>query len=73
MGQRILWTFLGIIGLIVTGVGGEFFMGANMGINAIPEADTMQIIVGLAAIVLGIIMTFAGFRVLIMTQRTKKG
>jgi hypothetical protein len=73
MGQRIMWTLLAIIGLIVSGVGGEFFMGTNMGINVLPEPDTMQIIVGIAAIILGIIMTFAGFRVLIMTQRTKKG
>ncbi|MFW9786969.1 MAG: hypothetical protein ACFFE2_00275 [Candidatus Thorarchaeota archaeon] len=72
-GQRIMWTLMGLIGIIVSGVGGEFFMGAGMGINSVPEGDTMQIVLGLAAIIIGIIMTFAGFRVLIMTQRTKKG
>ncbi|MHA2396937.1 MAG: hypothetical protein ACXAC0_09555, partial [Candidatus Thorarchaeota archaeon] len=72
-GQRIMWTLLGLIGIIVSGVGGEFLMGTNMGINVLPEADTMQIIIGIVAIIIGIIMTFGGFRVLIMTQRTKKG
>jgi uncharacterized membrane protein len=72
-GQRIMWTLLGLIGIILSGVGGEFFMGANMGINVLPEPDTMQIIIGIVAIIIGIIMTFGGFRVLIMTERTKKG
>ena len=66
-GQRIMWTLMGLIGIILSGVGGEFlFMG-------IPVEDTMQIVLGIAAAIIGVIMTFAGFRVLIMTQRTKKG
>jgi len=72
-GQRIMWALMGLIGIIVSGIGGEFFMGAGMGINVLPDPDTMQIVIGIAAIIIGIIMTFAGFRVLIMTQRTKKG
>jgi hypothetical protein len=61
---------MGLIGIIVAGAGGEFLF---MGMNAVPEADTMQIIIGIAAALIGVIMTFLGFRVLIMTQRTKKG
>jgi uncharacterized membrane protein len=69
-GQRIMWTLLGLIGIIVAGVGGEVLF---LGINTLPEADTMLTILGIAAALIGIIMTFAGFRVLIMTERTKKG
>jgi uncharacterized membrane protein len=69
-GQRIMWTLMGLIGIILSGAGGEFLL---MGINTVPEADTMLIILGIVAALIGVIMTFAGFRVLIMTQRTKKG
>ncbi len=69
-GQRVLWTIIGLIGIIVAGVGGELFL---MGLNATPEADTLFTIGGIASMILGIIMTFFGFRVLIMTERTKKG
>ncbi len=68
-GQRALWTIIGLIGVIVAGVGGELLF---MGMNATTE-DTLFMIGGIASIVLGIIMTFFGFRVLIMTERTKKG
>ncbi|MHA2358903.1 MAG: hypothetical protein ACXAB5_01395, partial [Candidatus Thorarchaeota archaeon] len=69
MGQRIMWSLLSIIGLIMSGVGGELLvMGMAM------ESDEMLYIIGgIASVILGIILTFAGFRVLIMTQRTKKG
>jgi hypothetical protein len=65
-----MWTLLGLIGIILAGFGGEYLL---MGINTVPDPDTMQIIIGIAAAIVGVIMTFAGFRVLIMTQRTKKG
>ncbi|MGY5879814.1 MAG: hypothetical protein RTV31_06165 [Candidatus Thorarchaeota archaeon] len=71
-GQRIMWTLMGLIGIILGGFGGEFLW---MGIN-LPEGDEamlMMIGIGAAAAIAGIIMTFLGFRVLIMTQRTKKG
>ncbi|KXH74362.1 MAG: hypothetical protein AM326_09895 [Candidatus Thorarchaeota archaeon SMTZ-45] len=66
-GQRILWTIVGLIGIIVSGVGGELLL-MGMGVD-----DTLFIIGGIASVILGIIMTFFGFRVLIMTERTKKG
>jgi hypothetical protein len=66
-GQRILWTIVGLIGIIVAGVGGELLL-MGMGLD-----ETLFIIGGIASVILGIIMTFFGFRVLIMTQRTKKG
>ncbi len=68
-GQRALWTIIGLIGVIVAGVGGELLF---MGMNATTD-DTLFMIGGIASIILGIIMTFFGFRVLIMTERTKKG
>jgi hypothetical protein len=71
-GQRIMWTLIGLIGIILGGVGGEFFW---TGIN-VPEGtdpNVMLIGIGALATILGIVMTFFGFRVLIMTQRTKKG
>jgi len=69
-GQRILWTVLGLIGIIVSGVGGELLL---MGMNATPESDALFMIGGIASVILGILLTFFGFRVLIMTERTKKG
>ncbi|MBE0525882.1 MAG: hypothetical protein IH631_03000, partial [Candidatus Thorarchaeota archaeon] len=69
-GQRIMWTLMGLIGIIVAGFGGEYLF---MGMNVTPDADAMMIGIGALAAIVGIIMTFLGFRVLIMTQRTKKG
>jgi uncharacterized membrane protein len=69
-GQRIMWTLMGLIGIIVAGFGGEYLF---MGMNVTPDADVMMIGIGALAAIVGIIMTFLGFRVLIMTQRTKKG
>jgi len=71
-GQRIMWTLVGLIGIILGGFGGEFLW---MGIN-LPEGDETMlplIVIGALAAIVGIAMTFYGFRVLIMTQRTKKG
>ncbi|MFW9975496.1 MAG: hypothetical protein ACFFDQ_09545 [Candidatus Thorarchaeota archaeon] len=69
-GQRVLWTIVGLIGIIVAGVGGELLL---WGMETTPESDAVFMIGGIASIILGIIMTFFGFRVLIMTERTKKG
>lgn len=69
-GQRIMWTLMGLIGIIIAGVGGEFLF---TGMNVTPEADAMLMGIGALAAVVGVIMTFYGFKVLIMTQRTKKG
>ena len=69
-GQRIMWTLMGLIGIILAGFGGEFLF---TGISTEPEADVMLLAIGAIAAIVGIIMTFYGFRVLIMTQRTKKG
>ncbi len=68
-GQRALWTIIGLIGIIVAGVGGELLF---MAMNATTD-DTLFMIGGIASTILGIIMTFFGFRVLVMTERTKKG
>ncbi len=65
--QRILWTILGLIGIFVAGVGAEFAYWGMYG-----EIDELLIGGSIAAIV-GILMTIAGFRVLFMTQREKKG
>ena len=69
-GQRIMWTLIGLIGIILGGFGGEFLY---QGMMVTPDADMMMVAIGGVAAVVGIIMTFFGFRVLIMTQRTKKG
>ena len=68
-GQRVLWSIIGLLGIILSGIGGEF---AYLGFNADPTMD-MYIIGGIASLVIGIVMAFFGFRVLLMTQRTKKG
>ncbi|MHA1137104.1 MAG: hypothetical protein ACTSSE_11520 [Candidatus Thorarchaeota archaeon] len=71
-GQRIMWTLMGLIGIILGGFGGEF---AWIGIN-VPEgtdADVTLLVIGAVTAIVGIAMTFFGFRVLLMTQRTKKG
>ena len=67
MGQRILWTLVGLIGVILAGVGAEL-----LGIG-LPIEDIAFIGGGAAAAVIGVIMAFFGFRVLLMTQREKKG
>jgi uncharacterized membrane protein len=68
-GQRIMWTLLGLIGIILAGVGGEFlypqFIATDM--------DMMLFGIGFVLTLVGIVMTAFGFRVLIMTQRVKKG
>ncbi len=69
-GQRIMWTLMGLIGIIIAGVGGEFLFA---GINVTPDADMTLMGIGALAAIVGVLMTFYGFRVLIMTQRTKKG
>ncbi|MFX1484082.1 MAG: hypothetical protein ACFFCP_12955 [Promethearchaeota archaeon] len=66
-GQRIMWTIIGLIGIIVAGVGGELL---HMGMGT---DEFMFIVGGIASAIVGIVLTFAGFRVLIMTERTKKG
>ncbi len=67
-GQRIIWTLIGIIGIILAGVGAEL-----VGIGYVMEDAAAFLIGGGAAALIGIIMTFFGFRVLLMTQREKKG
>lgn len=65
--QRMLWTFLGLVGLVAATVGGEFaYTGVLLEI-------TEYLIAGGIAAVIGIILTFFGFRVLLMTQREKRG
>ncbi|MDH4212695.1 MAG: hypothetical protein ACFFCT_10305 [Candidatus Odinarchaeota archaeon] len=68
-GQRIMWTLLGLIGIILSGVGGEFLYPQFIA----PEMDMTFFGVGLLLTIVGIVMTILGFRVLIMTQRVKKG
>jgi hypothetical protein len=67
MGQRVLWTLIGLIGVILAGVGAEI-----LGIG-IPIEDFTFIGGGAVAAIIGVIMAFFGFRVLLMTQREKKG
>jgi uncharacterized membrane protein len=69
-GQRIMWTLMGLIGIIVAGFGGEYLF---MGLDAPGDTGATMFIIGALAALVGIVMTFMGFRVLIMTQRTKKG
>jgi uncharacterized membrane protein len=64
-GQRIMWTLMGLIGIILGGVGGEFAYNAG--------EETMPLVLGIGLVILGIVMAIFGFRVLIMTQREKKG
>ncbi|MHA1654203.1 MAG: hypothetical protein ACTSYX_04455 [Candidatus Thorarchaeota archaeon] len=65
--QRILWAFIGFIGVILGGVGGEIaYWGAL--------ADVTSLLAGGAVMaILGVIMALFGFRVLLMTQREKRG
>jgi hypothetical protein len=68
-GQRALWTIIGLIGTILAGVGAEYARTA-----LITDPTPIEYLAGGAgAAVLGIIMAFFGFRVLLMTQREKKG
>lgn len=66
--QRVIWTLIGLIGVILSGVGAEIFWYAM----PLENADLLYIGGGFMA-VLGIVMAFFGFRVLLMTQREKKG
>jgi len=68
-GQRIMWTLMGLIGIVVSGIGGQFLFTQ---IEA-PEVDPLYLGISILLTIVGIAMTFFGFRVLIMTQRTKKG
>jgi len=65
--QRAMWTILGLLGIVLATIGGELAYGAVL------AEITETIILGVALVVVGIIMAIAGFRVLIMTQREKKG
>lgn len=67
MAQRALWTLVGLIGIILAGVGAEIL---NFGLGL---EDYVFIAGGGIGTVIGIIMAFFGFRVLLMTQREKKG
>jgi len=68
-GQRIMWTLLGLIGIILAGVGGEFLYPQFIA----TEMDMTLFAIGLILAIVGVVMTVLGFRVLIMTQRVKKG
>jgi uncharacterized membrane protein len=70
-GQRAVWTVLGVIGIILAGVGTQFLY-QNIIVPTEPVMD-MWTAIGAVLAILGIVMTALGFRVLIMTQRTKKG
>ena len=68
-GQRILWTLMGLIGIILAGAGGEFLYPQFIA----PEMDMTLFAIGFILTLVGIVMTVFGFRVLVMTQRIKKG
>lgn len=65
--QRALWALLGFLGIIVAGIGGELFYNGSLGNVA------NLLIGGIAAIVLGIVMTILGVRILVMPEREEKG
>jgi hypothetical protein len=65
--QRILWTVVGIIGIFLGGADGQIAYWGFTG------DITEQILIGIVAVVVGIIMAFFGMRVLLMTQREKTG
>ncbi len=66
--QRTIWGIMGFFGVFLAGVGGEFaYLGTKM-------ADGTAVILGGAiAAIVGVVLTFLGLRVLLMTQREKKG
>ncbi len=65
--QRMMWTILGLLGIVLATVGGELaYTGALADVT-----ETMLLGGGLVAV--GVILAILGFRVLIMTQREKKG
>ena len=65
--QRIMWALVGFIGVILGGLGGETAFWGLL-------ADSNVMLFGGAALaILGVIMAFFGFRVLLMTQREKRG
>ncbi|NWF95547.1 MAG: hypothetical protein HXY34_05355 [Candidatus Thorarchaeota archaeon] len=65
--QRVMWAFIGLIGITIGGAGGEFAYQGMMN-----DIDSM-LIGGIFAALLGAIMALFGMRVLLMTQREKKG
>ncbi|TFF84772.1 hypothetical protein EU524_00330 [Candidatus Thorarchaeota archaeon] len=67
--QRALWTIIGLLGIIISGIGGQLALDQIMA----TESEVMFLVGGIAALIVGIIMAFYGFKVLLMTQRTKKG
>ena len=71
-GQRIMWTLMGLIGIILGGIGGEL-LWTEMSVPEGTDPNVMMLGIGALAAIIGVLMTFYGFRVLIMTQRTKKG
>ena len=68
-GQRALWTIVGLLGIILSGIGGQLTLDQFMA----TETEVVLLVGGIAALILGFVMAFYGFRVLLMTQRTKKG
>ena len=66
-GQRIMWTILGFLGIILGGVGGELAYSYTI------NDEVLFLVGGIGLVILGIIMAVFGFRVLLMTQREKKG
>ncbi|MHA1771999.1 MAG: hypothetical protein ACTSYL_03925 [Candidatus Thorarchaeota archaeon] len=65
--QRIMWALIGFIGIIVGGIGGELAYLGSL------TDSTGLLIGGAVAAIIGVIMAFFGFRVLLMTQREKRG
>jgi hypothetical protein len=52
---------------------GGGFLWTELSVPEGTDPNVMMLGIGAVAAFLGILMTFYGFRVLIMTQRTKKG
>jgi hypothetical protein len=68
-GQRALWALAGLIGIVLAGIGSEVLYW-----GIIPEEVIMVYVLGgIVAAIVGVIMAVFGFRVLLMTQREKKG
>jgi membrane protease YdiL (CAAX protease family) len=65
--QRAMWALLAFVGFILGGIGGEFAYRGYF-------YDTANYLIGgIAAAVLGVIMTILGVRILVMPQREEKG